>query len=40
VICLSPQGRVFDQGTARRLAELAGFTLVAGRYEGIDERLI
>jgi tRNA (guanine37-N1)-methyltransferase len=40
VICLSPQGKVFDQATARRLSELRGFVLLAGRYEGIDERLI
>ncbi len=31
---------MFDQDTARRLAELSGFVLLAGRYEGIDERLI
>ena len=40
VICLSPQGKVFDQATARRLSDLQGFVLLAGRYEGIDERLI
>jgi tRNA (guanine37-N1)-methyltransferase len=40
VICLSPQGSLFDQGAAKRLAELQGFVLLAGRYEGIDERLI
>ena len=40
VICLSPQGKVFDQGEAKRLAGLQGFALLAGRYEGIDERLI
>ena len=40
VICMSPQGRVFDQAVARRLAELPGMVLLAGRYEGIDERLI
>ena len=40
VVCLSPQGRVFDQAAARRLAKLEGFALVAGRYEGIDERLV
>jgi len=39
-ICLSAQGRRFDQAAARRLATLPGFLLVAGRYEGIDERLI
>lgn len=40
VIYLSPAGKVFDQGEAKRLASLQGFVLLAGRYEGIDERLI
>ena len=40
VVCLSPQGRVFDQVVARRYAALPGLILLAGRYEGIDERLI
>jgi tRNA (guanine37-N1)-methyltransferase len=40
VICLSPQGTVFDQAAAERLAQLPGMILLAGRYEGIDERLI
>ena len=40
VVCLSPQGRTFDQSIARRYAELPGVILLAGRYEGIDERLI
>ena len=40
VICLSPAGRVFDQAEAGRLAALPGVILLAGRYEGIDERLI
>ena len=40
VVCLSPQGRVFDQAVARRYVELPGLILLAGRYEGIDERLI
>ena len=40
VVCLSPQGRVFDQAAAQRFAELPGMVLLAGRYEGIDERLI
>ena len=39
VIGLSAQGRPFDQAAARRLAGLPGFALVAGRYEGIDQRL-
>ncbi len=40
VIYMSPQGKVFDQTMARRLAELPGMVLLAGRYEGIDERFI
>ncbi|MGQ0428808.1 MAG: tRNA (guanosine(37)-N1)-methyltransferase TrmD [Gammaproteobacteria bacterium] len=40
IIALSAQGRRFDQGQARRLAGLAGFGLVAGRYEGIDQRVL
>jgi tRNA (guanine37-N1)-methyltransferase len=40
VILMSPQGRRFDQRTARRLAESEGFVLVCGRYEGVDERFV
>ncbi|MEO1203233.1 MAG: tRNA (guanosine(37)-N1)-methyltransferase TrmD, partial [Pseudomonadota bacterium] len=40
VVYLSPQGRVFDQAAARRFSELPGLILLAGRYEGIDERLV
>jgi tRNA (guanine37-N1)-methyltransferase len=40
VVYLSPQGRRFDQALARELAGEAGLVLVAGRYEGIDERVI
>ncbi len=40
VVCLSPQGKVFDQAAARRYAGMEGLILLAGRYEGIDERLI
>lgn len=40
VVCLSPQGKVFDQAAAKRFAALPGMILLAGRYEGIDERLI
>lgn len=40
VIFLSPQGRRFDQQLAREFAQLPGMALVAGRYEGFDERLI
>lgn len=40
VVCLSPQGQVFDQQVANRLADMPGMVLLAGRYEGIDERLL
>ena len=40
VVFLSPQGAVFDQAVARRYAALPGIVLLAGRYEGIDERLV
>jgi tRNA (guanine37-N1)-methyltransferase len=40
VVYLSPQGPVFRQDKARQLAGLPGVILVAGRYEGVDERAI
>jgi len=40
VLYLSPQGRRFDQAAAQRMASLDGVILLAGRYEGVDERLI
>ena len=40
VIYLSPQGRRLDQAAMRELADRSGMILVAGRYEGIDQRLI
>ena len=40
VIYLSPQGRRFGQPDALRLAAAEGTVLVAGRYEGVDERVI
>ena len=36
---LSPAGRRFDQATARHLASGAGFSMLCGRYEGVDERV-
>jgi tRNA (guanine37-N1)-methyltransferase len=40
VIALSPRGRPFDQAMARRLAAGAGVTLICGRFEGIDQRVL
>jgi tRNA (guanine37-N1)-methyltransferase len=37
---LSAQGERFGQNHARELARLPGMLLVAGRYEGVDERVI
>ena len=36
---LSPAGRRFEQATARHLASGAGFSMLCGRYEGVDERV-
>jgi len=40
LIYLSPQGARFDQRKAKQLAGLDRFILLAGRYEGVDERII
>ncbi len=40
VVALGPGGRTFDQATARRLSGSDGFTLLCGRYEGIDQRVL
>lgn len=40
VVLLSAQGARFDEATARRLAGRSHLVLVAGHYEGIDERVI
>jgi tRNA (guanine37-N1)-methyltransferase len=40
VIYLSPQGRRLDHKGVQELASCKKLILVAGRYEGIDERLI
>jgi len=40
VIYLSPQGRQLDQQGVQELAKHPALILVAGRYEGVDERLI
>lgn len=40
VLALSARGRPFDQAMARGLAGLPGLLLVAGRYEGVDQRVL
>lgn len=40
VVYLSPQGRRLDHAGVERLAAEARLVLLAGRYEGVDERLL
>ena len=37
---LSPGGRRFDQAMAHELAGTSGFSLLCGRYEGVDQRVV
>jgi tRNA (guanine37-N1)-methyltransferase len=39
LLLLGPAGRRFDQALAHELAATAGFSLLCGRYEGVDERV-
>ena len=39
LLLLSASGRRFDQTVARELAALDGFSLLCGRYEGVDQRV-
>ncbi len=39
VLLMTPQGRRFDQATARRLAAARHLVIICGHYEGIDERV-
>jgi len=39
VILMDPRGRTFTQAVARELARVEHLILLAGRYEGVDERV-
>jgi tRNA (guanine37-N1)-methyltransferase len=39
LLLLGPSGRRFDQGWAAELARGGGFSLLCGRYEGVDQRV-
>ena len=39
VILVTPQGRLFKQHLARKLSQQPRLALLAGRYEGLDERI-
>jgi tRNA (guanine37-N1)-methyltransferase len=40
VIHMTPQGRLLDHALVAELAQEEGLVMLAGRYEGIDERLV
>ncbi|WP_425098472.1 tRNA (guanosine(37)-N1)-methyltransferase TrmD [Tropicibacter sp. S64] len=40
LVYLSPRGRRFDQAMARHWATLPGITLICGRFEGVDDRVL
>lgn len=40
VVYLSPRGKPFDQATARRFAACDGMTMLCGRFEGVDQRVL
>lgn len=40
ILYLSPRGRQFDQPMAQDLARTPGVTLICGRFEGLDQRII
>ncbi|MCD6048285.1 MAG: trmD [Gammaproteobacteria bacterium] len=40
VVYLSPQGKVFKQAVAQAMALTDALIFIAGRYEGIDERIV
>jgi tRNA (guanine37-N1)-methyltransferase len=40
VIYVSPRGKPFDQATAKRFSEARGMTILCGRFEGVDQRVL
>jgi tRNA (guanine37-N1)-methyltransferase len=40
IIYLSPRGKVFNQKMAQQLAEEKELTILCGRYEGVDQRVL
>lgn len=40
ILYLSPRGRRFDQDMARDLAARPGVTMICGRFEGLDQRVL
>lgn len=40
LLLTAASGRLFDQNLARELSQSEGFSLLCGRYEGVDERIV
>ena len=40
IVYLSPRGKPFTQATAKHWSECEGITLLCGRFEGVDERVL
>ena len=40
IVYLSPRGRPFDQARARAWAAAEGVTILCGRFEGVDQRVL
>ena len=40
IIALTPSGRTFNHAVAKELSALGDFTLLCGRYEGFDQRVL
>lgn len=40
LVYLSPRGKRFDQQMARDWANLPGITMICGRFEGLDQRIL
>ncbi len=40
VVYLSPRGKPFDQAMAKRWSQAEGLTMLCGRFEGVDQRVL
>ena len=40
VILMSPQGKVLNQKKAKKISKYKDIIVIAGRYEGVDERIV
>ena len=39
IVILSPEGKTYNQTTAKRLAKIKHLIIICGHYEGFDERI-